>query len=211
MNIGFITDTHDDPRTMAWLEEAARKYDIVCIGGDLGRSLQGQIVDFVIGHDNAFMVFGNHDNPVTSHPRILDDSKIQYRGVTIGGIGGALPAGGFPNEHDETEYLIMAGNLGKVDVLLLHQPPIDTRCDTVWDGRHIGSVAIRRYIEESQPLLSLSGHVHESPGIDRIGRTVIANPGAFFDTGDYLEATIDPVTVALRKGLGPISEGSYGP
>ena len=212
MNIGFITDTHDDPRTIPWLEGAVKKYDIVCVGGDLGRSLQGPVVDFVIQHDNTFMVFGNHDTPNAIHPRILNGTKVSYRGVKIGGIGGALPVAGLPYEYDETEYLVLTGNLGKgVDILLLHQPPVHTRCDTVWYGAHIGSIALRKYIEESQPLLSMSGHIHESPGIDNIGRTLIGNPGAFFDTGDYLEATIDPVAMTLRKGLGPISEGSYDP
>ena len=42
---------------------------------------------------------------------------------------------------------------------------------------HVGSVAIRRFIEECQPLLTLHGHIHESVRItgaflDRIGRTV---------------------------------------
>jgi len=41
---------------------------------------------------------------------------------------------------------------------------------------HIGSIAIRRFIEKRQPLLTLHGHVHESAGLtgnwrDKIGRT----------------------------------------
>jgi Icc-related predicted phosphoesterase len=42
---------------------------------------------------------------------------------------------------------------------------------------HVGSIAVRRFIEERQPLLALHGHVHESSRLtgswkDRIGRTV---------------------------------------
>lgn len=72
-------------------------------------------------------------------------------------------------------------------VLLFHAPPYETRLDRAsLDGRtfegvpldlHIGSVAIRRFIEERQPHLSLHGHVHESTRLtgafmEQIGRTV---------------------------------------
>jgi hypothetical protein len=72
-------------------------------------------------------------------------------------------------------------------ICLFHAPPYDTRLDrAALDGReidhapldvHVGSVAVRRMIEERQPLLTLHGHVHESARItgvwrQRIGRTV---------------------------------------
>jgi Icc-related predicted phosphoesterase len=71
-------------------------------------------------------------------------------------------------------------------VFLFHAPPYGTNLDrAALDGRsvegvpldvHVGSVAIRRFIEERQPLLTLHGHIHESARItgswrDRIGRT----------------------------------------
>jgi Icc-related predicted phosphoesterase len=67
-------------------------------------------------------------------------------------------------------------------VAVIHAPPFDTRCDVLFDGRHIGSKAVRRWIEKHQPLLSLHGHIHESPKLsksffDRIGRTTLINPG----------------------------------
>ena len=71
-------------------------------------------------------------------------------------------------------------------VFLFHAPPYETDLDrAALDGKtvdhvpldlHIGSIAIRRFIETRQPLLTLHGHVHESAGLtgswqDRIGRT----------------------------------------
>jgi Icc-related predicted phosphoesterase len=46
-----------------------------------------------------------------------------------------------------------------------------------------GSPAVRQLIEEVQPLLSLHGHIHESKGVTRIGRTVAINPGADYGSG----------------------------
>lgn len=71
-------------------------------------------------------------------------------------------------------------------IFLLHSPPYETALDrAALDGKsidyvpldpHVGSIAIRRFIENRQPLLTLHGHVHESATItgawkDHIGRT----------------------------------------
>ena len=67
-------------------------------------------------------------------------------------------------------------------VAVVHAPPFDTRCDVLFDGRHIGSKAVRSWIEKNQPYFSLHGHIHESPKLsrsffDRIGSTTVINPG----------------------------------
>lgn len=69
-------------------------------------------------------------------------------------------------------------------VLALHSPPHGTRCDVTHAGRHVGSRAIRAFLERHRPPLALSGHIHESPRVsgawrDRLGDTVVVNPGQF--------------------------------
>jgi Icc-related predicted phosphoesterase len=71
-------------------------------------------------------------------------------------------------------------------IWLMHSPPYQTRLDRAGlDGHtvdhvpldvHVGSIAIRRFIEEKQPLITLHGHIHESSRItgawqDSLGRT----------------------------------------
>ncbi len=71
-------------------------------------------------------------------------------------------------------------------ICLFHAPPYRTALDrAALDGRmvdyapldvNVGSIAIRRFIEERQPLITLHGHVHEAPRLsgtwrDRIGRS----------------------------------------
>jgi Icc-related predicted phosphoesterase len=41
----------------------------------------------------------------------------------------------------------------------------------------IGSRALKKFIEKRQPPLTLHGHVHESSGMERLGRTIAVNPG----------------------------------
>jgi Icc-related predicted phosphoesterase len=48
---------------------------------------------------------------------------------------------------------------------------------------HVGSRAVRRALQEFQPLLSLHGHIHESPGSYRLGRTLCLNPGSEYEEG----------------------------
>ena len=47
----------------------------------------------------------------------------------------------------------------------------------------VGSRAVRQLIEEVQPLLALHGHIHESKGETRIGRTLALNSGSEYNTG----------------------------
>lgn len=80
----------------------------------------------------------------------------------------------------------------------IHVPPRDSSLDTAYEvdeelryvtkgGRPheiaTGSSAVRQIIEEAQPLLSLHGHIHESKGVTKIGRTVAINPGSDYGSG----------------------------
>jgi Icc-related predicted phosphoesterase len=83
-------------------------------------------------------------------------------------------------------------------VLNIHVPPWESSLDTAFEvdeelryvtkgGRPrevpTGSRAVRQIIEETQPLLSLHGHIHESKGVTKIGRTVAINPGSDYGSG----------------------------
>lgn len=103
-----------------------------------------------------------------------------------------------PTEESETKWATIHKDLASLvgedpldhAVLLLHTPPCDTPLDrAALDGKtyehvpldvHVGSIAVKRFIEERQPLLTLHGHVHESARLSgewkiRIGRTVCIN------------------------------------
>jgi hypothetical protein len=47
----------------------------------------------------------------------------------------------------------------------------------------VGSTAVRDAIERYQPMVGLHGHVHESPGAQRLGRTLAINPGSEYGDG----------------------------
>jgi Icc-related predicted phosphoesterase len=84
-------------------------------------------------------------------------------------------------------------------VFNFHCPPYDTQIDVApkLDSElrpvltpggepemdHVGSVSVRQMIEKLQPLAGLHGHIHESRGLSKIGRTVCFNPGSEYTTG----------------------------
>jgi Icc-related predicted phosphoesterase len=55
----------------------------------------------------------------------------------------------------------------------------------------VGSVAVRDSINKHQPLLSVHGHIHESRGVKKMGRTLAINPGSVYGDGVLQGALID--------------------
>jgi uncharacterized protein len=55
----------------------------------------------------------------------------------------------------------------------------------------VGSVAVRDAITRHQPLLSVHGHIHESRGVKKMGRTLAINPGSVYGDGVLQGAVIE--------------------
>lgn len=94
---------------------------------------------------------------------------------------------------------------GKPTIVMTHVPPYGTRIDDAPRLRDdlsversggaammvpVGSTAVRSFIERVQPMLSLHGHIHESRGTARLGRTIAINPGSEYSTGVLLGAIV---------------------
>lgn len=61
-----------------------------------------------------------------------------------------------------------------VDILVVHEPPLGT-LDLLPTGRHIGSRHVLDMLTRLRPRVLTCGHVHESPGIVRVGGTLVIN------------------------------------
>jgi len=86
-----------------------------------------------------------------------------------------------------------------------HVPPYDTQLDqcpklsvnlvpSTDEVIAAGSKAVLNAIKKYQPLLGLHGHIHESRGIQKIGRTTCINPGS-----EYTEGILRGAIVMLEK------------
>lgn len=71
----------------------------------------------------------------------------------------------------------------KKTIYVIHAPPYNTKLDIITTSQHVGSKAVRGFIEKEQPLLTLHGHIHESPQMsgswrDKIDETICINLGS---------------------------------
>jgi uncharacterized protein len=65
-------------------------------------------------------------------------------------------------------------------------PALDETLRPVHGGavmKPVGSTAVRDAIVRFQPMLSVHGHIHESRGVKRMGRTLAINPGSVYGDG----------------------------
>jgi len=61
-------------------------------------------------------------------------------------------------------------------VVLSHQPPRGAR-DIVHSGEAVGSLSLRRFIDDYRPDLLICGHIHEDKGVALLGKTTVVNVG----------------------------------
>ena len=160
----------------------------------------------------CFVMPGNDDPPGVdgaieraSRIEACDERVVEFDGYTMISLGysNRTPFDS-PRELEEEELLTrieaLASEVDNMDrcIFNLHVPPYDSGLDTAPEldadltvvtvaGQPsmapCGSTAVREAIERFQPLVSLHGHVHESRGANRIGRTLCINPGSDYHTG----------------------------
>jgi hypothetical protein len=65
----------------------------------------------------------------------------------------------------------------RTTIFVPHAPPAHTKVDALANGDHVGSAAVRKFIEQHQPTLVVCGHIHEARGIDTLGNSILVNCG----------------------------------
>jgi len=115
----------------------------------------------------------------------LHSKGVVIKDVGFYGFGGAKTPFKTSLEPDEKEVesgLEKAfGMLKKCDatVQITHNPPARTKVDALYTGAHVGSEAVRKFIEINHPTVAVSAHIHEARGVDVLGKTKLINAGRF--------------------------------
>lgn len=155
-------------------------------GGDTFRFVEGQIVEVAPGHE-MLSTGATNKTPWNTHREYSEDEIARrLRQMTV-----------------QLENPASA-------IFNIHVPPYDSRIDTapmLGDDLSVqtsagaqltapvGSTAVRSAIEAVQPLVSLHGHIHESGGSVRLGRTLAINSGS-----EYGEGVLRGVLVTVGGG-----------
>jgi len=194
--------------------------DWVIVTGDftnIGGKMEVEWILKEIGkyNKNILAQLGNMDKPEVND--YLTELGINLHGygyklsedLGIFGVGGStFTPFNTPTEYSEQEIedIVYRGyemikHLPK-KILVSHTPPYNTNTDVIESGQHVGSKAIREFIERCQPEICLTGHIHESRNIDRIGKTLILNPGMLsngyilvYKEGDIIDAKLRPLVL----------------
>lgn len=147
------------------------------------------VVEFVEGryvrlNDSHEMVTTGYSNPTPwDTPRELDEDTLLAR------------LEGMNAEVTDPENLVLVAHPPPYGSKLDQAPDIDSDFRVQMEAgaprmAPVGSTAVRSFIERHQPLLGLHGHVHESQGVEFIGRTLCLNPGSDYADGTLLGALI---------------------
>ncbi|BAL81501.1 metallophosphoesterase family protein [Caldisericum exile] len=156
---------------------------------------------------------GNDDDPVVDDALLVSKYVVNpdmqvveiFENVKMLSYGYSNPTPwNSPREKSEDEIysdlkaLAEKMDYNKFTIFNIHVPPYNTSLDiapkldktlkpVIESGsvatENVGSKSVRKIIEEFQPDLGLHGHVHESAGNIKIGKTVCLNPGSEYSDG----------------------------
>ena len=135
---------------------------------------EGRVVSIDPDHEMITLGYTNH-TPWNS-PREVDEEEL---GRMIEGMAANVK---------NMKSAIFNIHIPPIDTVLDKAPMVDKNLKVVVRGNQVqmvsaGSSAVRKAIETHQPLLGIHGHIHESKGIVKIGRTLCANPGSEYGEG----------------------------
>ncbi len=191
MRVLMATDLHGARRALDAIPVAAREHraDLFLAVGDLtdfgrprgyAKDLIGRVpvpTQAVPGNCDPPSVMAELDGlGVNLHMR-----RTKVQGLTFVGLGGANPTPfGTPFEIEEDEIWRGLDAVMEPGAVLVSHPPPYGHLDVVRTGEHVGSTAVLRIVEKYRPRAVLTGHIHESPGIEA-GEVVMINPGPAAD------------------------------
>lgn len=166
------------------------------------------------------VIWGNDDPveldaPFSGHDfaEFIDGKVTHLDGeIEVVGFGGSNPTPwASPREYSEEEFgarltqIVSRLHNPNRSIWIVHVPPyesgvdlapqIDRNWQVVYEGGQprlvsVGSRSLRDLICNYQPLATLHGHVHESRGVGRVGKTLVVNPGSEYGEGVLRAATL---------------------
>jgi Icc-related predicted phosphoesterase len=182
-----LSDIHSSENLFQWLPQLLKKTDMILILGDISHwGDQNFYIRFFnyLEKLNVLVLYipGNHDpilnlnfsNIICIHGKYFELGNYQFFGVG----GSNITPFKSPYELPDHEVIKILNSIQIIpDFIISHAPPYNTKCDLTYTGEHVGSRPIKDWIQKNNPKFVLTGHIHESRGIDIIGKTVILNPG----------------------------------
>ena len=205
-----VGDVHEDTANLGRIPGVGAA-DGLILSGDLTNRGSEAMARRVLGaalaaNPKVYAQLGNMDTEVV--PRVIDelcvnihvravslDSGSEHGSLCIFGVGmSTFTPFGTPSEVSDEQLgrwldqvWVKAEDFDH-HLAVIHNPPLDTTTDRLGSGAHVGSQAVRDFLEHAKPEVCITGHIHESRGLDRVGETLVINPG-MPSQGGYVRIT----------------------
>ncbi|HZQ03162.1 MAG TPA: metallophosphoesterase family protein [Gaiellaceae bacterium] len=215
MRLAYVVDVHGRfdavPRAVAELGVV----DALVVGGDITSGGTPDDAEHAIESWRSLAplllaVAGNMDSAAIDARLAELGVALDGRGVVVGDVG-VFGVSAAPHSPLRTPYELAEEELAvriergyaevdgaRLKVFCPHAPPFGTTCDRLRSGEHVGSRAVRTFVEREQPDVVLCGHIHEARGRDEIGGSVVVNPGpaaaahyALLELGEQVVVSLD--------------------
>jgi putative phosphoesterase len=182
------SDIHGDTDATKKLAAKAKKenVDLVVLAGDLSGFVEteGILKPFIDNDQKVVFVPGNWDSSVTADVltkmygvKNVGKHYVKYGDVGVFGVGS--PDGQL-DLNEEKAFNKLKKDFGKIKdlekkIMVSHIHAAGTKSE--FSGIP-GSTGVRKAIEEFQPDIFLSGHIHEAEGLkDQVGKTKVFSVG----------------------------------
>jgi len=223
MRLLGITDLHGSFRALERILAHAGPVDAILLGGDITHFGSPDDAESLVrlalaSTAHLLAVAGNCDSAEIEERLVQLGVSLDGRGVVLGeetpgpdsclglhGLSGIPPwfRGMYAFSEEELAARLEAGYAQVADVarhgVLAHVPPRGRSLDRVRFGQHVGSKALRAFVDRAEPSLVLCGHIHERRGVERVGRTTMVNCGQA-SKGHYALVNVETeIGVELRR------------
>ncbi|MCQ2582927.1 MAG: metallophosphoesterase family protein [Treponema sp.] len=208
MKLLVISDLHAHTDVLDKMKDQFEQADAVLFAGDFAEPFKPEtgkpaLERLCSMHDTIFAVLGNCDNidfleALEDQDICVEKTLVFHEGLAISGAGGGTVFTG-KTEFERTEEEILSdfdivknsveqsgdSSLWQNLILICHNPPVGDKCDSFDGEHHAGSQKFTDYIIENKPLAVITGHIHEGANIEKIGDTLVINPGSLGENGKY--------------------------
>jgi len=207
MTLLCLADIHGEAAGLEELLSGPGRADVVIVAGDLthlgGREDAQRVLAPILSSGvRVLAVAGNMDRDSVRGYLGELDIDLHARGIVIGDVGFMGLGGGTPSPFrtpweigDEEAERCLAAGLSQIEgapfkVLISHPPPRGTDLDKSFAHLHVGSGAVRKFLDARRANLCICGHIHESAGEQSVGGARCVNLGPF-KNGNYALVSIE--------------------
>ncbi len=188
MKILAFTDIESNKKHAQIIKDKVKKHnpDVVVFGGDLsffGLDIEGMVKFLDSLKKTVVLVHGNHDDEIElkvlcskyKNLKFIHRKVFEINEYMFVGYGGE----GFDERTKDMEnFMLKLDTTCKKVILVIHQPPHDTKLDKLPLHGHVGNKSVNKVIKKLKPTVAFFGHLHEHFGkTDKLGSTLMVNPG----------------------------------